>query len=86
MLPRSLIILVIQGTIDREVVIRYFEELFSTQLEREYSFVWTKLVTESAALAPSQLKQQIDRAFDADLVEEFFFDREDVDDYINIGQ
>ena len=86
MLPRSLIILVIQGTIDREVVIRYFEELFSTQLEREYSFVWTKLVMESAVLATLELKQQIDRAFDADLVEEFFFDREDVDDYINLGQ
>ena len=82
----SLIILVIQGTIDREVVIKYFEELFSTRLEREYSFVWTKLVMKSAMLAPLELKQQIDRAFDAELVEEFFFGREDVDDYINLGQ
>jgi hypothetical protein len=56
----SLIILVVQGAIDREVVIKYFEELFSSRLEQEYSFVWTKLVTESAALAPLQLKQQID--------------------------
>jgi hypothetical protein len=82
----SLIILVIQGTINREVVIKYFEELFSTRLEREYSFVWTKLVMKSAMLAPLQLKQQIDTAFDAELVEEFFFGREDVDYYINLGQ
>jgi Protein of unknown function (DUF1186) len=82
----SLIILVIQGEIDREVVIKYFEELFSTRLEREYSFVWTKLVMKSAMLAPLQLKQQIDGAFDAELVEEFFFGREDVDYYINLGQ
>jgi hypothetical protein len=82
----SLIILVIQGTLDREVVIKYFEELFSTRLEQEYSFIWTKLVTESAALAPLQLKQQIERAFDADLVESFFFNRKDVDYYINLGQ
>jgi hypothetical protein len=41
---------------------------------------------KSAMLAPLQLKQQIDGAFDADLVEEFFFGREDVDDYINLGQ
>jgi Protein of unknown function (DUF1186) len=82
----SLIILVIQGAIDREVVIKYFEELFSTRLEREYSFVWTKLVMKSAMLAPLELKQQIDRAFDAELVEEFFFGRKDVDHYINLGQ
>jgi Protein of unknown function (DUF1186) len=63
----SLIILVLQGRLptvgyanDREVVIKYFEELFSTRLEREYSFVWTKLVMKSAMLAPLRLKQQID--------------------------
>jgi hypothetical protein len=82
----SLIILVIQGSIDREVVIKYFGELFSTRLEREYSFIWTKLVMKSAMLAPLELKQQIDLAFDADLVEEFFFGRKDVDYYINLGQ
>ncbi len=82
----SLIILVVQGTLDREVVIKYFEELFSTRLEQEYSSIWTNLVIESAVLAPLQLKQQIDRAFDADFVDEFFFSREDVDYYINLGQ
>jgi Protein of unknown function (DUF1186) len=82
----SLIILVIQGSIDREVVIKYFEELFSTRLEREYSFIWTKLVMKSAMLAPLELKQQIDLAFDADLVEELFFARKDADYYINLGQ
>jgi len=82
----SLIILVIRGTLDREVVIKYFEELFSTRLEREYSSIWTNLVMESAVLAPLELKQQIDLAFDADLVDSFFFDREDVDYYINLGR
>jgi Protein of unknown function (DUF1186) len=56
----SLIILVVEGTIDREVVIKYFEELFSTRLEREYSSIWTNLVMESATLSPLQFKQQID--------------------------
>ena len=37
-------------------------------------------------LAPLQFKQQIDRIFDADLVDEFFFGREDVNYYINLGQ
>jgi Protein of unknown function (DUF1186) len=83
---RSLMILVVEETLDREVVIEYFDELFSTRLEREYSFIWTNLVMESAALAPLHFKEQIDRAFDADLVESFFFGRKDVDDYINLGQ
>jgi Protein of unknown function (DUF1186) len=82
---QSLIILVVRGTVDREVVIKYFEELFSTRLEREDSYIWTNLVVESAVLAPLQLKQQIDRAFEADLVDEFF-SPEDVDYYINLGQ
>jgi Protein of unknown function (DUF1186) len=82
----SLIILVVRGTLDREVAIKYFEELFATRLEREYSSIWTNLVMESAVLAPLELKQQIDRAFDADLVDEFFFSREDVDYYINLGR
>jgi hypothetical protein len=82
----SLVILVVRGTLDREVAIEYFEELFSTRLEREYSSIWTNLVMESAVLAPLQLKQQIDRAFDADLVDEFFFSREDVDYYVNLGR
>lgn len=82
----SLIILVLQGTLDREIVIKYFEELFSTRLEREYSSIWTNLVMESAMLAPLQLKQQIDRVFDADWVDSFFFNRKDVDYYINLGQ
>ena len=56
----SLIILVLRGALDREVVIKYFEELFSTRLEREYSSIWTNLVMESAVLAPLELKQQID--------------------------
>jgi hypothetical protein len=82
----SLIILVLRGAIDRQVVIQYFEELFSTRLEGEDSYIWTKLVMESAFIAPIELKQQIDRAFDAGLVDEFFFGRDDVDYYINLGQ
>jgi hypothetical protein len=82
----SLIILVVWGTLDREVVVKYFEELFSIRLEREYSSIWTNLVMESAVLAPLELKQHIDRVFDADLVDEFFFSREDVDYYINLGR
>jgi ribosomal protein L25 (general stress protein Ctc) len=57
---QSLIILVVQGKIEREVIIKYFEQLFSTRLKREDSYIWTNLVMESALLAPLQLKQQID--------------------------
>jgi Protein of unknown function (DUF1186) len=82
----SLVVLIVQGKIDRAVVIKYFEELFATRLEQEDSFIWTNLVMESAFLAPLQLKQQIDRVFEADLVDRFFFSPEDVYYYINLGQ
>jgi hypothetical protein len=82
----TLIILVIREVITKEVVIEYFQELFSTRLEREYSYVWTNLVMDSAIVAPLQLKQQIDLAFELDLVDRMFFNLEDVDYYLQLGR
>ena len=83
---RSLVVLVAQEVIPRELVIEYFEELFTTLLDQEPSFIWTNLVTNSARLYPLELKQYIDQAFESDLIELFFIRQEDVDYYLKLGQ
>ena len=89
---RSLVVLVAQGVISRELVIEYFVELFTTRLEQERSsdqepaFIWTTLVSNSAMLYPLQLKEHIDQAFESDLIELFFIRQEDVDYYLKLGK
>ena len=89
---QSLLVLVAQGIISRELVIEYFEELFKTLLEqersydREPSFIWTNLVTNSAILYPLELKEYIDQAFELDLIALFFVRQEDIDYYLKQGK
>ncbi|MGK7872714.1 MAG: DUF1186 domain-containing protein [Xenococcaceae cyanobacterium] len=82
----SLMVLVAQGVISRELVIEYFEELFSTKLEKEPSYIWTDLVINSARLYPEELNPHIAQAFESDLVDLFFIDYEDIDYYLKIGK
>ena len=65
----SLMVLVAQEVISRELVIEYFEELFSSKLtkelseENEPSLIWSNLVINSARLYPEELKQHIESSF-----------------------
>lgn len=87
----SLMVLVAQGIIPRESVIDYFEELFKTRLEKEPNsetepdYFWTALVTNSARLYPLELKPQIDQAFESDLVDQFFINHQDIENYLELG-
>ena len=89
---RSLVVLVAQGVISRELVIEYFEELFTTRLQQERSsdrepaYIWTNLVVDSAKLYPLELKEHIDQAFESELVDQFFISQKDVDYYLKLGK
>ena len=89
---QSLLVLVAQGIISRELVIEYYAELFTTRLEQERSYdqepsyIWTNLVFNSAILYPLELKEHIDRAFESDLIDPFFIAQEDVDYYLKQGK
>ena len=72
-------VLVAQDVISRELVIEYFQELFSTKLEKEYSYIWTSLVINSTRLYPFELKEYIDQTFEADLVDVFFINQKSID-------
>ena len=89
---QSLLVLVAQGIISRELVIEYYAELFTTRLEQERSYdqepsyIWTNLVFNSAILYPLELKEHIDQAFESDLIDPFFIAQEDVDYYLKQGK
>ncbi len=91
---QSLIILVVQGIVSREVIVQYFEELFSLLFankpsinvaEEEPDYIWTELAINGSILAPNELYEYIKRTFDEDLIEPFFFARDDFDDYLQNG-
>ena len=81
-----LMILVAEGVISREVVVEYFQELFSEKLEREFSFIWTVLVINSAELYPLELQDSIREIFELDLVDEFFINQKDIALSLEKGQ
>ncbi|MEA5508079.1 DUF1186 domain-containing protein [Halotia wernerae UHCC 0503] len=81
----SLLVLVVQAVISREQVIQYYAELFSSTGKEESDYIWTKLVIHSAKLCAVELKEEIDRAFEEDLVEQFFISKKNVNDDLQVG-
>ena len=81
----ALLVLVAEKVISREKVIEYYAELFSNRGGKEYDYTWTKLVINSMELCASELKSEIDKAFEENLVEEFFIGQEDVNDCLELG-
>mgnify|MGYP001791596793 CR=1 FL=1 len=75
---KSLVISVVQGIIDREEAKECFAEIFShffenksavNKVENKSYWVWTQLTLNSCRLAPLELQEYIQKAFDEDLIE-----------------
>ncbi len=81
----ALLVLVAEEVISREKVIEYYAELFSDRGGKEYDYTWTKLVINSMEICAKELKSEIDKAFEENLVEEFFIGQEDVNDCFELG-
>ncbi len=78
--------LVVCGEKSRDEVMSYYQSLFRGKLEREYSFVWTKLVICSAYLYPEEVFEDIRQVYKEDLIESFFIRFEDVKEYLARGK
>ncbi|WP_341531568.1 DUF1186 domain-containing protein (plasmid) [Nostoc sp. UHCC 0302] len=81
----SLLVLVAQRVTPREEVIQYYAKFFSNGVGEEFDYIWTNLVTNSAQLCAIELKPQIDKVFEEDLIDQFFIEQEDVNDYFELG-
>lgn len=69
---RALSILVAHGSLEREEVIEYLRALFQGRLEREPSPVWNNLAETVAALAASELRAEVEKAYEDGVVEYIF--------------
>jgi hypothetical protein len=83
---RSLLALLACGEKSREEIIHYYQSLFRGKLKREYSFVWDGLVDCSSELYPAELYEDIQQAFQDDLVDPFFIDLKDVERNLSDGK
>jgi hypothetical protein len=83
----SLVTLVAAGRVSREEVIAYFAELLRGKLRREeYSEVLSQLVDYCCDLYPAELKADIRRAFDEDLIDPDWVSWEDVENVLALGK
>jgi len=81
---RALLLLVINGEKTREEIIDYYKSLFRGKLEREHSMVWNGLVLCSSYLCAKEVYEDIKKAYEDDLVDPFFINLEDVDEYLSM--
>ena len=90
----SLIILVVHKIVSREVVTKYYKELFlkiytnkssMLQSKEEQNYILGTLVMNSSMLAPVELKEYIERTFDENLIRPIDFERYEFENLLEIG-
>jgi len=82
----SLMTLLAEDLISRDTVVEYFQELFSSKLNKQSFFVWDDLILNSAKLYPLELQDSIQEAFDLELADPFFINQEEIDYYLEKGK
>jgi Protein of unknown function (DUF1186)/SEC-C motif len=82
----SLVTLVAVGQKSREEIVSYFGQLFRGKLPRQFSQVWNELVSCSADLYPDDLIDDIERAYQEDLVEPGYIGWDDVKEDLALGK
>ncbi len=82
----GLVTLVAAEQKSREEIVRYFSQLFRGRLLRQPSQVWNELVSCSADLYPAELMDDIEQAYQDDLVEPGYVDFHEVEDELARGK
>jgi hypothetical protein len=84
----SLPALVVAGIISREEVLEYFRALYRGKLARvpENDIVWSEVVCCTADLYPEELMDDIERAYEDDLVDVTIVDLQDVRNDLTKGK
>lgn len=68
----ALVVLVSQNVKTRNEVVAYFRSLFRGKLEREFSFVWSSLISKCCMLRAGEIAAEIERAFADGIVDTGF--------------
>ena len=82
----SLVTLVAAGQKGRDEIVSYFAALFRGKLVRRWSHIWDTLVSYSSDLYPAELLDDIERAYEEDLVDPSFIGLDDVKRDLALGK
>jgi len=82
----SLVTLVAAGQKSRDEIVSYFASLFRGKLARKWSHVWDALVSRSCDLYPAELLDDIERAYEEDLVDSSYIGLDDVKRDLAMGK
>lgn len=84
----SLVTLVAIREKSREEILDYFYTLFTTKLEKKYSYVWADLVASCLDLYPTkEIQEEIKKVYKVGLIDTFVVGRlEDVEEEIRKGE
>jgi hypothetical protein len=82
----SLMTLVAAGQKSRDEIVSYFADLFRGKLVREWSHVWDMLISYSTDIYPAELLDDIEQAYEDDLVDPSFISFENVQRELAMGK
>jgi hypothetical protein len=80
----ALMVLVHVGEKNRDEIMAYFKSLFEGKLERRNSMVWVSLVSCCVDLYPEEVQEEIEDAYDDELVDEFLIERGEAHDALQL--
>ena len=83
---RSLVVLVLEGELSRDHAVDYFRGLFHGKLIREPDFIWGALISTACDLYPEELFQEIQQAYEDQLVDLSYVRIEDVEHTLAQGK
>lgn len=63
------VLLYLEGSISRSMVLAYFKELYEYKLVKEPSFIWDALICSSCDIHPNELMGHVSDAFGQDLID-----------------
>ena len=75
----SLVKMVLAGKLGREEAIAYLAQLFRGRLERDGDGIWEQLVTAAGELRAEELMDDIERAYEQELVDPGYINLEEVE-------
>ena len=82
----ALVVLYAEGQLEREQIIDYLKNLFSTKVERKSSYLWSTMINTACDLYPEELIEEIKRAYGEDLVDSFDVGFDDVKNTLAKGK
>jgi Protein of unknown function (DUF1186)/SEC-C motif len=82
----SLVTLVAAGQKSRDEIVSYFASLFRGKLVRQWSHVWDTLVSYSSDLYPTELLDDIERAYEDGLVDPGYIGFDDIKRDLAMGK